>query len=1382
MSTELNLSFASPKKVIVHLRGEQDDASTDALDFDNPITDADLEDIRWYVETYGAHWTSDPDDERARRIEQNLETWGAALYDAVFKNSEKAMYFAMRFRETRQPNRILTIGSGDPTILTLPWELLKPPGGVFLCNENPRISVRRKHGKTGEGRAPLLREAKPALRVLFLVSRPDNASFINPYADPRAVLDGLGTDAPVTVEFLRPATLEALQERLRDQDQPAVDVLHFDGHGVFDQHGGLKDQADRNLPEYVQNLIREAERRGEAITAPDKQGYLLFEDRDGEMDLVSAKTLGELLYQQSLGLVVLSACQSAKMGEEAMGSVSAWLSHAGIPSVLAMTHSVLVATTQKLFGAFYQSLAQGKPIGAALDDARAKLYFDPARGERLRANEPVTLRLYDWFLPALYQSGRDRALLTAGAEKTRAAQDEFVSALPQRQESGFFGRTRELWRIERAFGVQGTQRLSLTGFGGQGKTALALEAARWLLRAGLFQRALFVSFARFQGEDAVGYAISEIGVALRVSLPNADQAFSALQSAPTLLVLDNLESLARTPLVELLDTAARWSAQSDHIRILLTARLPDFGHEKYPIHGSFHHQRLPLDGLAEPDALDWCHALLRLPPGRGKELPPLTRVGLVELLAKVRFHPLSIGLLAKQLQTQGLPDLMPRLGELLAAEPEGEENRELLASLNLSLERLEEKSRRWLPRLGVFENGAMEAVLLRVTGLAQVEEDPAGDKMKALVEALESGDPTKVISLVMKERTGQDLPAEMQQFPPEMLSRFAEQMLPEIIQKFEELFGMSLEQAKAKYSTVAKSELVEGATESTWPELKQGLIATGLVEPENLTSFQNLSGLGGGTYLRFHPSLAPALWTKLDAAQREELEANHRRAYYRLSGTLYHEDRQHPHQARTIARRELPNLLRAVYAALEADAPNAADFAVNVNKFLDNFGLRRDYQTLAERSAQAAADNSDSSQWYLARSNLGEQLFNAGRYTEAKEVFTEVLMELGEVASYERCLTLGRLGNCFKKQGCLDKAINYYHDASKLLEIYNKTYEEKHQLCVLKSELADALSMKGDYPKSKAEYESVLKIMIEKNDIRSIAAINNQLAILAFRQKKLCEAERRYQETLSSSRHLQEPASEASALHGLGMVYQELQQLEIAEQAYRESARIYEIIGYSKNVAIIWNQLALLSMYTGNFSNAEAWYRKTIDAIKDTNDRVNLSLMLTNLADLLIQYFPQRMLEAQQLAEESLAIRKKLSLAVSEIWTTYNVLADIYEHQGERTQASKYRRQSRRSRMEFIGTRYELRQFILLFTAMVGAVYGDIQSKNLAQDIIVMFRENGALPMQQLADGLERILAGERKLSDPDSLEPVYVILLETIMQGIENPEMLQDLLETDPT
>ena len=90
-----------------------------------------------------------------------------------------------------------------------------------------------------------------------------------------------------------------------------------------------------------------------------------------------------------------------------------------------------------------------------------------------------------------------------------------------------------------------------------------------------------------------------------------------------------------------------------------------------------------------------------------------------------------------------------------------------------------------------------------------------------------------------------------------------------------------------------------------WPGLRRQLEAAALIEAEDVPGVTV-------PFLRFHPTLAPMLWARLDAAERERLTTVHRQRYYDLSGVLYQEDQRNPHQARAVAWRELPNLLHAV--------------------------------------------------------------------------------------------------------------------------------------------------------------------------------------------------------------------------------------------------------------------------------------------------------------------------------------------------------------------------------------------------------------------------------------------------------------------------------------
>lgn len=152
-----------------------------------------------------------------------------------------------------------------------------------------------------------------------------------------------------------------------------------------------------------------------------------------------------------------------------------------------------------------------------------------------------------------------------------------------------------------------TRRITLTGFGGQGKTALALEAGHWLTRTGLFEAAVFVDYSGGQAADAVAVAVRQIGSVLGESLPDARSAEAVLKRTATVVILDNLESLAAEPLRELLVAANGWS-KSGESRVLLATRTPDFGHPDYRVEGTNVHRRIVLAGLGSRNAPDeWPH-------------------------------------------------------------------------------------------------------------------------------------------------------------------------------------------------------------------------------------------------------------------------------------------------------------------------------------------------------------------------------------------------------------------------------------------------------------------------------------------------------------------------------------------------------------------------------------------------------------------------------------------------------------------------------------------------------------------------------------------------------------------------------------------------------
>lgn len=266
----------------------------------------------------------------------------------------------------------------------------------------------------------------------------------------------------------------------------------------------------------------------------------------------------------------------------------------------------------------------------------------------------------------------------------------------------------------------------------------------------------------------------------------------------------------------------------------------------------------------------------------------------------------------------------------------------------------------------------------------------------------------------------------------------------------------------------------------------------------------------------------------------------------------------------------------------------------------------------------------------------------------------------------------------------------------------------------LQTGLADALKDQGDYAGARAAYEAALDIEEPLGDDRSVAVVNGQLGTLARTLGDLAEAERRYRAALTIfQQHLEEPEPEAVMWHQLGIVFQEAERWDDAEQAYREAANIKERIGLitGPNAAVSsWHQLAGVVASSGRPADAEAWYRKTLAAYRTAGDRAGLARTLGNLADLL-QHQPPRLAEARTFAEEGLAIDRTVDPAAAEIWKTYSILANIAAKQGDETAARDFRRQAREAQSAFMGTEHQLRRFVPLMTAVVQAVQGDTEAR-----------------------------------------------------------------------
>jgi hypothetical protein len=117
-----------------------------------------------------------------------------------------------------------------------------------------------------------------------------------------------------------------------------------------------------------------------------------------------------------------------------------------------------------------------------------------------------------------------------------------------------------------------------------------------------------------------------------------------------------------------------------------------------------------------------------------------------------------------------------------------------------------------------------------------------------------------------------------------------------------------------------------------------------------------------------------------------------------------------------------------------------------------------------------------------------------------------------------------------------------------------------------------------------------------------------------------------------------------------------------------------------------------------------------------------------------LQQFGDRLPEARQAAEESLAIIETLDPNTATIWNVYQILAAITAQQGETATAQNYRRLMRQSYLAAPVCRHDLQRFIPLIEAIVDN-WQDLEP------LLADLTENG---WGELSQALARWQSGER--------------------------------------
>lgn len=293
---------------------------------------------------------------------ETAQCMGARLWKALF-GGPILDRFQREYRHARSRGKRIRIRlwfAVAPRLARRPWELLFDASRKKFLLHDPHVSLVRylEHPEPSE-----LPSVKLPLQVLVAMAVPDGRPALDVEEELRWIrkaLAGLLSSKRVTLEVLRDATLDAIEEYLRGG---TYHVFHFIGHGG--------------------------------------SGSLLLEDGRRRADLLEGRDLGVLLQSHpSLRLVVLNACEGGLADRsDAFAGVAQALVREGVSAVLAMQSEISDRASLLFTRRFYQELAEGATLDRAVAAARLPLFL---RQFRLA-----------WAAPVLFTRGIERPIVAA---------------------------------------------------------------------------------------------------------------------------------------------------------------------------------------------------------------------------------------------------------------------------------------------------------------------------------------------------------------------------------------------------------------------------------------------------------------------------------------------------------------------------------------------------------------------------------------------------------------------------------------------------------------------------------------------------------------------------------------------------------------------------------------------------------------------------------------------------------------------------------------------------------------------------------------------------------------------------------------------------------
>ncbi|MFK0730827.1 MAG: tetratricopeptide repeat protein [Gloeotrichia echinulata HAB0833] len=1151
----LRITHQADKIQLAWQRGYENPRLSPEIPFEHPFEPETLTDLRWYLEEYlGFPYGIYP--QQAVKIEQKLQQWGQELFQLVFRSTDKGREFFQEATREGLDNCELGIFSDNATVLNLPWELLYAPDYQFLA---PSLAGMYRSLSSQGVRAPLPPMPDDQLNILLVIARPYDEQDVNFKTIARPLLAALQPIRQrVNLKVLRPPSLQAFEAELQ-ANKGFYHIVHFDGHGNFDN---------------------------------DTQGVLVFEDDQGNEQIVSAREIAQYLTDCRVPIFVLNACKSGQVGEEAFSSVAGQLVKLGAKGVVAMAYSVQAEGAKHFIGRLYHELVRGGSIATAVAVGRKSMSID-----KLRPSPKGNLALQDWLVPVLYQQEpytpfvpKQQAPsfleLMAQADNTPASSK--AVGLPDESAFGFIGRDYEILRLERAF--RHNHVVLVQGMGGVGKTELTGGFARWLddtqgRTGGIF----FTSFE--QGATLI-QVINQIGRALggeRFSQKTSEQQEALvrqyLQTNPCLLIWDNFEPVngfptGNEPLVsgEERDKLKRFLKQlrGGKSWVLITSRREepwlDCGYSL-----------INLRGLSSADAAELAAKILQTVGVERKNLP----AEYLELLKLLGGHPLSLRVVLPHLKTQTPSQLIEALRRGLdtfkGVEEEGRD-KSLTVSLDYSFTKLSQKAQRHLPFLALFSE-RVDAHWLYSFSSGEAGEE-CGQAYRAVFgENLQKADWLQLLNEAAA-------------------AGIVEYLGYETIYKIHPALPWYLRQRLTSPPT--PSLVGEASNFSSSPRSQSG------------DWERNSRGSASGV-----EEAEPQGTHSLLLARNEELEKKLLIFYASLADHYRQEIISNAELATFVLQVEEPNLLQNLRLAEQQQEWNYAQHILQaLGNVYQRIGRKPEFKSLRQRAlkqigmqlADAKAKGKDAVDfWMYLRGQEANEAFDQGDVDTAEFIRQEIL---DEIIGLDEPSMMIKIAIQYHELAMIAQITRNF---SKAVELYNlslkitEKIENWQNIAIIYHNLGIIAQERKDFDSAIDYHQKACKIFEQHRDFHSASSDYYELGLIALEKENFQEAVEYLNNALKIRIYLNDLEKVANVYYSLGIVASEQRDYEQAIGYYQKALKIQEDANNYYHVADICNQIGIVSYSQEKFYEAIAYYQKAITIYSTLNNPYQTANSYSNL-------------------------------------------------------------------------------------------------------------------------------------------------------------------------